>query len=80
MVSHGRNADITYRSLELDKRMGLVMLIRWASLAAGTEIGIVANSALVTVTLDVNLNCVTLVAERSVAVDTNVASLAAVGA
>lgn len=53
------------------------MAVRWASLTAGTEIGIVAYGALVAVTLDVGLNSVVGVAERTITVDAVVAGLAA---
>lgn len=53
MIAHGRNANIADRGLELDERVGPVVDIGWASLAAGTEIGVIADSALVTVAADV---------------------------
>jgi hypothetical protein len=53
MVTHRRNANIADRGLELDKRMGPVVDIGWAGLAAGTEISVIADSALVAVTADV---------------------------
>jgi hypothetical protein len=59
--------------------MGLVVGVRWASLAAGAEVGIVAYSTLVSVTLDISLEVVALVAKRTVTVDANVTSLAAIG-
>lgn len=53
MITHCRNADATDWSLDLDHRVGLVVQVGWASLTAGTEVGIMADSTLVTVTLDV---------------------------
>jgi len=60
--------------------MGLVVRIRWASFTAGTEIGIVADSTLVSITLDISLNPVIVVAKRTIAVDAMVTSLAVVSA
>lgn len=78
MISKSSNADIADRSLELDQRVSSVVWIRRASLAAGTEIGIVADGALVSITLDVCLSTVALIAKRAITVDTMVASLATI--
>jgi hypothetical protein len=60
--------------------MGLVVNIRWTGLAAGTEVGVVTDGTLVSVTLNVSLSRIAVVAKRSVAVDTDVTSLAPVSA
>ncbi len=54
------------------------MWVRRASLAAGTEVGIMAYSALISVTLDICLTTMALVAKRAITVDAMVACLAAV--
>jgi len=51
--------------------------VGWAGLATGTEISIVANSALVAIALDVIL-AIALVAERTIAVNTMVSGLAVI--
>lgn len=53
MIAHRCNANIADRGLELDERVGPVVNIGWAGLAAGTEIGVIADSALVAVAADV---------------------------
>lgn len=53
MVAHRRNANIADRGLELDKRVGPVVDVGWAGLAAGTEISVIADSALIAVAADV---------------------------
>lgn len=73
MITHGRNADAANRSLDLDNRVSLAVKVGWASLAAGTEVGIMADSTLVTVTLDV---VALVLAERAITVDTAVSLLA----
>ena len=78
MLTHRSDRAITDGSLELDERMGLIMWVGGAGLAVCTKIGIVANSALVAISLDVGLVTIVLVAERSIAVDTVVARLACV--
>jgi hypothetical protein len=77
MITQSSNADIADWGLEFDERVGSVVSIRWASLTAGTEVGVVAYGALVAVTLDVGLNSVVRVAERTITVDAVVAGLAA---
>jgi phage I-like protein len=52
MVTHGGNAYIAHRSLEFDERMGLVVQIRWTSLATRAEISVMADGTLVAVTSD----------------------------
>lgn len=53
MISHGGNANIADRGLELDERVGPVVDIAWAGLATGTEISVVTDSALIAVAADV---------------------------
>jgi hypothetical protein len=78
MITKSSNADIANRGLELDQRMSAVVWIGRASLATGAEVGIVADSALVSITLDICLNTVALAAKRTITIDTVVTSLAAV--
>lgn len=78
MIAHCSNGDITDRRLELDKRVSFVVRIRGASFATGTEICVVANGTLVTISLDIRLTTVGLVTERSITVDAMMASLTAV--
>jgi hypothetical protein len=78
MIADSSDRHVADGCLELDKRVSLVVRIRRAGLAAGTEIGVVANSALVAVTLDVSLDTIALVAEWSITVDTVVTRLAAI--
>jgi hypothetical protein len=67
MITHRGNANIADRGLELDERVGPVVDIVWASLAAGTEISVVTDSALIAVTADIQrLRCT----QRSVTVNT----------
>jgi hypothetical protein len=77
MVTQSSNADIADWGLEFDKRVSAVVAVRWASLAAGTEVGVVADGALVAVTLDIGLHSVVGVAQRTITVDAVVAGLAA---
>lgn len=72
MITESGDTDITNRSLELDKWVCLVVVVGWAGLAVGTEVGVMADSALVTVTLDISLNAVACIAKRTVTVDTMV--------
>jgi hypothetical protein len=78
MIADRSDRHVTDGCLELDKRVGLVVRIRRAGLAAGTEIGVVANGALVAVTLDVGLDTIALVAEWSITIDTVMTRLAAI--
>ena len=78
VISKSSNADVADWSLEFDQRMSSVVWVRRAGLAAGTEVGIVADSALISVTLDICRSTITLIAKRAVAVDAVVASFAAV--
>lgn len=50
MVTHGSNAYIADRSLELDERMGPVVQVGWASLATRAKIRVMADGTLVAVT------------------------------
>ena len=78
MITQSCDTDVSDRSLELDERMGFVVRVRWACLAAGTEVSIVADSTLVSVALDKGLMTVSAIAERSVTVDAVVASLGSI--
>jgi hypothetical protein len=78
MISKGRDADIANWSLELDQRMSTVVRIRRARLAAGTEVGIMADCALVPVTLDVCLSTIALVAQRAITIYAMMACFVAV--
>jgi hypothetical protein len=78
MITESCNADIANWSFELDERVSSVVIVGWAGLAASTEIGIVANGTLESVTLDVRRGSIAVIAKRSVTVDAVVASLAAV--
>lgn len=80
MITQSSDADITDRSLEFDKRMGSVVRVRWAGLAASTEVGIVADSALVTISLDIGLDTIGRVAKWPVTIDAVVTSFVAVRA
>jgi len=75
VITEGGDADIADRSLEFDERVRLVVGIRWAGFAAGTEIGVVADGTLVSVTLNVRLGTLGIIAKRTIAVDTVVTSL-----
>ena len=68
MITKSSDADIADWGLELNQRVSTIVWVGWASLAAGTEIGIVADSALVSVTLDVCLSSHGLSADRTIAV------------
>jgi small basic protein len=73
MITHGCNADIANGGLELDQRMSAVMLVRWAGLAIGTEISVMADCTLVTVAS----NIVGLVdTKRTITVDSVMGRLA----
>jgi len=76
MISHCGNRDVTNGGLEFDEGVGLIMRVRGASFAASTEVGIVTNSALVTVSLNIGLSTVALVAKRTITVDAMMTSLA----
>jgi hypothetical protein len=78
VITHGCDRDIADRSLELDQRMGLVVLVGRAGFTAGTEVCIMADSAFVTIPLDIRLIAGTLVAKWPVTVDAVVASLATI--
>jgi hypothetical protein len=78
MIADSGNADITDRCLEFDERVSSVVCVAGTGFAAGTEVGVMADGALVTVSLNVRLNTIAGVAKWSIAVDAVVASLAAV--
>ena len=73
VVTHGGDRHVADRSLELDEGVGLVVRVGRVGLAAGTEVGIVADGALVAVSRDVGLANLGGVAERTIAVDAEVA-------
>jgi hypothetical protein len=75
VITQSSDRDVANRSLELDERVRSVVWVRGASLAAGTEVSIVADSALVTVSLDERLSAVARVAKWPVTVYAMVASL-----
>jgi hypothetical protein len=75
MITESGDADIADGGLELDERMSLVVWVRWDGFTAGTEVGIVANSTLVSVSLNVGLGTIGVVAKRTITVDTVVTSL-----
>ena len=73
MVTHGSDRHVADRRLELDERVSLVMWVRGISLATGTEVGVVADCTLISVSNNVGLGTPSRIAERSVAVDSHVA-------
>lgn len=68
MVAKGGNIAIAHRGLELDHRMRLVVWIGGITLAAGAEIGIVADGTFEAIASDVALTPI-IVAKRSIAID-----------
>jgi hypothetical protein len=78
MITQSSNADVADWGLELDQRVSSVVAVGWAGLTVGTEVGVVADGALVAVTLDESLVPVLGVAKGTVTVDAVVAGLAAV--
>lgn len=76
MITHSCNADIADRSLELDERMGLVVTVGRASLTIGTEVRVITDSTLVSITLDVGLRPTVGIAKRTITIDAVVTSLA----
>lgn len=74
MITQSRDADISDGGLKLDERVGSVVKVGWASLAIGTEVGVVADCALESVTLDGVVFSISGVAEGSIAVNAVVAS------
>jgi hypothetical protein len=76
MIAQSCNTDVANWGLEFDEGMGAVVGIRGAGLTASTEIGVVADGALVPVSLDIGLGAI--LAKRAVAVNTVVACLATV--
>jgi hypothetical protein len=69
----GRNTDTTHWSLELDKRVCVVVLVARVRFAALAEVRVVADSALVADALNV-WQVLAVFAERPIAVDAVVAS------
>jgi hypothetical protein len=78
MITDSSDTDIADRSLEFNQGVSLVVWVRWASLAAGTEIGVMADSTLVSITLDIRLSTIGTVAKRSITVDAMVTSLGSI--
>jgi hypothetical protein len=78
VVTQSSNANIADWGLEFDERMGSVVAVRWASLTAGTEVGVVADGALVTITDNVGLPSAVGIAKRSITEDACVTRFAAV--
>lgn len=75
MVAHSGDRHIADRSLELDKRVSLVVWVGRIGLAAGTEVGIVTDSTLISDPGDEGLDAPGGIAERSITVDAGVASI-----
>lgn len=78
MISKSSDANVADWSLELNQRMSSVVWVCRASLAAGTEVGIMADSALVSITLNICLSTIDFAAERTITIDAVMTSLAAV--
>jgi hypothetical protein len=68
VIVHSSDAYATDRSLELDKRMGVVMPVAWVGFAVLAKVGIVAYSALVADALDI-WYVLLVFAKRTVTVD-----------
>ena len=76
MITKSGNTDVANRCLELDEGMRLVVWVGWAGLAASTEVGVMADSTLVTITSDISLHTTAVgVAKRSITEDTGVTGL-----
>jgi hypothetical protein len=75
MITQSCDANIADRCLEFDERMSPVVWVGRAGLTGSTEIGIMTHSALVSVSLDIRLNTITRIAERSITIDSVMASL-----
>jgi hypothetical protein len=75
LLVHRSDANIADRGLELDKRVGVVVLVAWVRFAVLAEVGIMAHSALVARTLDVR-EVLLVLAKRSIAIDTVVTATA----
>jgi len=70
---HSGDADVLHRSLELDERVGAVVVVTGQSLARSAEVGVVAYSALETSAHDVRWDSLVLT-QWAVAVDASMAS------
>ena len=77
MITNSSDTNIADWVLKLDQRVGSVVLVRRAGLAAGTEVRVVADCTLVSVTLNICRNAMSIVAKRTIAVDAMMASFAA---
>jgi hypothetical protein len=71
-VTAGGDTDVADRSLELDQRMCLVVVVCRTGFTVGTEVQIAANSALVSSATDVVRIDVASRAKRSITADANV--------
>jgi hypothetical protein len=69
VLAQSCDADVAYRCLELDQWMSTVVLAVWVGFAVGAEVGVVADSALVTHSLNV---VVLALAEGTVTINANV--------
>jgi len=76
VVTKSGDTNVADRCLELDEGVSLVVWVRWAGLAATTEVGVMADSALVAITSDVSLHTTAIGgAKRSITEDTGVTGL-----
>ena len=75
-VIDGGYGQLSDGSSELDERMGLVVWVVWKCLAVGTEVGVVANGTLESVSSNIGFSRVGI-ADWSVAVDASVRLLLA---
>jgi hypothetical protein len=73
MIASGCNVYAANHSLELDKRVSLIVEIGRASLATGAEVGVMADGTLIAVSNNVRRLVTT---ERSITIDAMVTSLA----
>jgi hypothetical protein len=71
-VTAGGDTDVADRSLELDQRMSLVVVVCRTGFTVGTEVQVAANSALVSSATDVIGIDVASRAKRSITADANV--------
>jgi hypothetical protein len=80
MIAQSSDTDVSDGSFKFDKRVSLVVWVGWAGFAASTEIGIVADGTLVTISLDICGRALAIiVAKRAIAVDAVVACFVTVG-
>lgn len=76
MITQSCDADIADWCLEFDERVSSVVWVGRAGFTASTEVGIVADSALVSVSLNIGLNTVARVAKRTITIDAVMTGLA----